>query len=195
MSSFFKEENLIEIYTDGSCLKNPGKGGFSFMIIDHREKNLSISSKFCGQTTNNQMEMMSCVFAFEEILKKNKLNSPIIIFTDSQYLKNGINDWIKNWKKNNWKTASNSPVKNQEIWIKIDELNQKLIPKWEYVKAHAENPYNNCIDEIAQMTSKYEKNLDQEEINSIFHKFFPEYKNNLLFNIAHNLFDEKNIVI
>jgi ribonuclease HI len=166
----------VEIYTDGSCLKNPGIGGFGFLILDHFNKNLYIMSKYYEDTTNNQMEMLSCVFALKyclyNLINENLKDKKVLILTDSQYLKNGINDWISKWKKNNWKTAANSPVKNQSIWMEIDYLNEKIRPNWLYVKAHADNPYNNFVDKIANLTSKTQRELNQFEINKVFSEFF-----------------------
>jgi ribonuclease HI len=184
----------IEIYTDGSCLKNPGVGAFAFLIIDHFSKNLYIMSKFYESTTNNQMEMLSCVFALRFYLSRIHLESThaknILILTDSQYLKNGINDWIFKWKKNNWKTASNEPVKNQEIWMNIDDLNQKIKPDWLHVKAHAQNPYNNFVDKLANLTAKNSRKCSNFEIDEIFCEFFkPTNSENFLINFKKNLIE------
>lgn len=188
----------VEIYTDGSCLKNPGEGAFAFMIIDHVKKNLHIMSKFYESTTNNQMEMLSCVFALKHLLKNNKIynsddNNSVLILTDSQYLKNGINDWIFKWKKNNWRTSTNEAVKNQSIWIEIDNLNQKIKPDWKHVKAHADNPNNNFVDKIANFTARNKRNLTKSEIYQIFDDFFCKSSYDLIQNFPHSSF-EKNLI-
>jgi ribonuclease HI len=174
-----KSLKKIEIYTDGSCLKNPGCGACAFLIIDHFNQKIYSMSKYYDQTTNNQMEMLACVHALKNIIQNQNsgLSNPdaeIVLHTDSQYLKNGINDWIVNWKKNNWKTAAKSPVKNQEIWIEIDQLNQKIKPRWEYVKAHSYNLYNNFVDRLANSTAKLQRDFFPEEIKSIFDESFNE---------------------
>lgn len=188
----------IKIYTDGSCLKNPGSGAFAFLIIDYLSKNLYIMSKFYDFTTNNQMEMLSCVFALEYCITKIFTDcihltheKNLLILTDSQYLNNGINNWILKWKKNNWKTASNEPVKNQEIWKNIDILNQKLKPDWLHVKAHAENPYNNFVDKLANLTARNARKFSIFEIEQIFSEFFiPGFSTeNFLLDFKKNLIE------
>ncbi len=161
----------IEIYTDGSCLKNPGPGSFAFLIINYEEKKLTIYSKFYSSTTNNQMEMSSSLFAMKYINDNSFLGLNIAIFTDSQYLKNGINSWIINWKKNNWRTAGGDPVKNKDLWIDIDLLNNILRPSWFYVKAHDSNIFNNIVDKIANQTSKNGIELKKENIYCILREF------------------------
>jgi ribonuclease HI len=133
---------LIRIYTDGSCLGNPGNGGWAFLIQ---------MSGFQKETTNNQMELTAAISALNYI---NDSLDEIVIITDSNYVKNGISEWIKSWKKNNWKTANKSNVKNQHLWEKLDELNSKLSVKWEWVKAHNIDKYNNYVDELARNSAE-----------------------------------------
>jgi len=140
---------LIRIYTDGSCLGNPGNGGWAFLMQDGDK--FTAMSGFQKETTNNQMELTAAIEALNyNIVRKDE----IILITDSNYVKNGISDWIKNWKKNNWKTATKSNVKNRNLWEKLDELNSKLNVKWEWVKAHNIDKYNNYVDELARNSAE-----------------------------------------
>ena len=140
---------MIRIYTDGSCLGNPGNGGWAFLLKDG-DKLISMSG-FQKETTNNQMELTAAINALNYI---NDSLAEIIIITDSNYVKNGISEWIKSWKKNNWKTANKSNVKNQHLWEKLDKLNSKLSVKWEWVKAHNIDKYNNYVDELARNSAE-----------------------------------------
>ena len=139
----------LKIYTDGACSGNPGKGGWAAIIIDSNLKYTSISGSE-NKTTNNRMELTATIMA----LKKVKKKSEITIFTDSKYVKDGITDWIKKWKLNNWKSASKKPVKNKDLWIKLDNACQKHKVSWKWVKAHSDNKYNNLVDELAVLETK-----------------------------------------
>ena len=135
--------SMYEVYTDGSCLGNPGHGGWG-VVSD----NFKLSA---GQpnTTNNQMEMTAILKALEECSKRDI--QEVRIFTDSNYVKNGINVWIINWKKNGWKTSTGTPVKNKELWMAIDEVRNKLrLVEWKWVKAHNGNPKNEEVDKLAR---------------------------------------------
>ena len=138
----------LKIYTDGACSGNPGKGGWAAIIIDG--KNQSIISGSENKTTNNRMELMAPIMA----LKKIKTKSEIIIYTDSRYVKDGITEWIKKWKLNNWKNSNKKPVKNKDLWIKLDNCCQKHHVSWKWVKAHAGNKLNNLVDELAVSKAK-----------------------------------------
>ena len=135
---------MIKIYTDGSCLGNPGKGGWAAIILDDGKKTELKGSK--KDTTNNQMELLAPI----EALKKIPKGSKVQIFTDSKYVKSGITEWIHNWKKNGWKTANKQDVKNIDLWKNLDELNQIKNVQWNWVKGHADNEYNNMADELAR---------------------------------------------
>ena len=135
---------MIKIYTDGSCLGNPGKGGWAAIIINNGKKTEIKGSK--NDTTNNQMELLAPIKALKEIPKGSKVQ----IFTDSKYVKSGITVWIHNWKKNGWKTANKQDVKNIDLWKNLDELNQIKNVQWNWVKGHANNEYNNMADELAR---------------------------------------------
>ena len=138
----------FKIYTDGACSGNPGKGGWAAIILD--DSNQSSISGSESSTTNNRMELMAPIMALKKIKKK----SDITIFTDSKYLKDGITDWIKKWKQNNWKSSNKKPVKNKDLWIKLDNSCQKHKITWKWVKAHAGNKYNNLADELAVIETK-----------------------------------------
>ncbi len=138
----------LKIYTDGACSGNPGKGGWAAIIID--DSNQSSISGSESSTTNNRMELMAPIMA----LKKIKNKSEITIFTDSKYVKDGITDWIKKWKVNNWKSSNKKTIKNKDLWIKLDNACQKHKVTWRWVKAHAGNKYNNLVDELAVSKTK-----------------------------------------
>ncbi len=139
----------LKIYTDGACSGNPGKGGWAAIILDKNLKKYSISGRV-NNTTNNRMELMAPIMALKKIKKK----SQIIIYTDSKYVKDGITDWIKRWKLNNWKSSNNKPVKNKDLWMKLDSSCQKHEINWRWVKAHSGNKYNNLVDELAVLETK-----------------------------------------
>ena len=135
---------MIKIYTDGSCLENPGNGGWAAILFINNEKILISGSK--KNTTNNQMELMAAI----EALKKVPKGQEIIIYTDSNYVKEGITNWIKVWKKNNWKTANKKKVKNIELWIKLNNLSNFHEIEWKLVKAHSGDPLNDMVDKLAK---------------------------------------------
>ena len=135
---------MIKIYTDGSCLENPGNGGWAAIIIDDEKKTQIKGSK--KNTTNNQMELLAPI----EALKKIPKGSKVQIFTDSKYVKLGITEWIHNCKKNGWKTANKKKVKNIELWTELDRLSNELDIKWSWVKAHSSDKLNNEVDLIAR---------------------------------------------
>ena len=138
-----------KIYTDGACSGNPGPGGWGAVIFDqdNKQKNISGSEK---NTTNNRMELLAAIMS----LKKIKTNSEVVIFTDSIYVKNGITEWIKNWKKNGWKNSSKKPVKNKDLWVKLDKLCEANSVSWKWVKGHSTNEFNNLADELATKAIK-----------------------------------------
>ena len=135
---------MIEVYTDGSCLGNPGTGGWAFQIFNEG----TIINHFGYQldTTNNQMELTAAIKALEFLQKE----SEIILFTDSTYVRNGITSWIVNWKKNNWKNSQKKEVKNKVLWEKLDFLNSQKNIIWKWVKAHDINEHNNKVDLLAR---------------------------------------------
>ena len=135
---------MIKIYTDGSCLENPGNGGWAAIIINNEQKTEIKGSK--KNTTNNQMELLAPI----EALKKIPKGSKVQIFTDSKYVKSGITEWIYNWKKNGWKTANKQGVKNKDLWTELDILANEFEISWNWVKAHSTDELNNEVDIIAK---------------------------------------------
>ncbi len=146
-SDFLKHlrpNDKIEIYTDGSCIGNPGPGGWAGVFI-HRDKRANISG-FEKSTTNNRMELMAAI----ESVKHLPETIAATIYTDSTYVKNGITSWIKSWQSNNWRSVSGKPVKNQDLWIALaDAIKSKNI-EWVWVKGHADCVNNNNADFVAR---------------------------------------------
>ena len=139
---------MIKIYTDGSCLNNPGNGGWAAIINDNE-----IIKKIRGSvkdTTNNKMELMAPIMALQEIDKNNEIE----IYTDSQYVRLGITEWIHKWIKNNWQTSKKEPVKNKELWMQLYELTKSYKIKWIWVKAHAGNALNEEVDLLAKKAAE-----------------------------------------
>ncbi len=135
---------MIKIYTDGSCLGNPGNGGWAAIIIkDGKKIHIKGSKK---NTTNNQMELLASIKALNKIPKGSKVQ----IFTDSKYVKLGITEWIHNWKRNGWKNANKKKVKNKELWSELDILSADFEIKWSWVKAHSTDKLNNEVDVLAR---------------------------------------------
>ena len=135
---------MITIYTDGSCLTNPGNGGWAAIINDEKEiRKISGSEK---NTTNNRMELSATINALKNIITKEEIH----IFTDSQYVKLGITEWINKWVKNDWQTAKKEDVKNKDLWIDLYKLNKSLNVKWNWIKAHAGDPLNEEVDSLAK---------------------------------------------
>ena len=133
----------ITIYTDGACSGNPGKGGWAAVIIeDKNEKTISGSEQL---TTNNRMELSAVINALREVG-----SAELDIYTDSKYVKNGIESWIKNWKINGWMTAAKQPVKNKDLWLELDTLVSEKVIGWRWVKGHSNDHYNTIVDEAAR---------------------------------------------
>ena len=139
---------MIKIYTDGSCLSNPGNGGWAAIINDNGNiKKISGNEK---NTTNNRMELMAPINALKNINPSNKIE----IYTDSKYVKLGITEWINTWVKNNWQTSKKDDVKNKVLWLKLYNLNNSLNIKWNWVKAHSGNPLNEEVDLLAKKAAQ-----------------------------------------
>lgn len=135
--------SVITIYTDGACLGNPGPGGWGVLLIygDHKKELHGGES----DTTNNRMELQAAIEALA-VLKKS---SEVHLYTDSNYVKNGITSWIHGWKKNNWRNAAKKPVKNVDLWQRLDEVAATHNVDWRWVKGHAGDPGNEKADELA----------------------------------------------
>lgn len=136
---------MIEIFTDGACSGNPGPGGWGVLIVNGGDY-IELSGGESA-TTNNRMEMVAVI----EALKATTDAGAVRLHTDSQYVKNGINDWIRGWKRNGWKTAAKKPVKNQDLWRAIDALCQGRKIEWRWIRGHAGHPGNERADELARM--------------------------------------------
>ncbi len=136
-------------YTDGACSGNPGPGGWGVLLLAKdgdtviKERTLSGGE---ANTTNNRMELLAAIHALETLARPSSLT----IVTDSAYVKNGVTGWIHGWKRNGWKTANKKPVKNVELWQRLDEAQQRHDVTWEWVKGHAGHPENERADELAR---------------------------------------------
>ncbi len=135
---------MIKIWTDGSCLGNPGPGGWAFIVTDG--KNYAERNGGEKNTTNNRMELMAVIAA----LSATKKHDTVEIHTDSQYVKNGMETWLANWKARNWRTADKKPVKNQDLWQKLDELSSTVKINWVWVRGHDGEEFNERCDELAR---------------------------------------------
>ena len=136
---------MIKIFTDGACSGNPGIGGWGVVILINDSDPIFLKG---GEilTTNNRMELTAAIKA----LKYFKESQLITLITDSKYVKDGIESWITNWKKNGWKTTSKKPVKNKELWVELDSQIAKHNITWEWVKGHAGDKYNERADFLAR---------------------------------------------
>jgi ribonuclease HI len=133
----------VEIFTDGACRGNPGPGGWAALLrYDDREKLVSGAEP---ATTNNRMELMAAI----EGLAQLKRRSRVIVTTDSQYLRLGIQQWLQTWKRNGWRTAAKKPVKNRDLWERLDELAAQHEIDWHWVRGHSGHPENELVDEAA----------------------------------------------
>jgi ribonuclease HI len=136
-------------YTDGACSGNPGPGGWGALMIARNGDAVMKTRELKGgaaDTTNNRMELLAAISALEALEKSTE----ITIITDSTYVKNGVTTWIHSWKRNGWRTAGKKPVKNEDLWHRIDAENQRHQVTWEWVKGHAAHPENERADELAR---------------------------------------------
>jgi ribonuclease HI len=135
----------VHAFTDGACSGNPGPGGWGVVLRwgDH-EKELSGGE---ADTTNNRMELMAAISALEALTR----GSRVIVTTDSTYVRNGIMTWVKNWKRRNWTTSSRQPVKNVDLWQRLDDAASRHDVTWEWVKGHSGHPENERADELARL--------------------------------------------
>ncbi|MAH78654.1 MAG: ribonuclease HI [Rickettsiales bacterium TMED254] len=137
-------DSVIEIYSDGSCIGNPGPGGWAAIILEKNKK----KEIFGGEkiTTNNRMELIAVINALNLINNKSKIS----IYTDSKYIINGITIWMKNWKKNNWKTGNKKIVKNKDLWNLLDKICGIHQVNWNWVKGHSGHELNERVDYLAR---------------------------------------------
>lgn len=137
------EVKKVVIYTDGGCKPNPGPGGWAALLIfGDVTRELSGGDR---KTTNNQMELTAAIEALEALKEPCEVD----LYTDSQYLKNGITAWMANWKRNGWQTANKQPVKNKDLWVRLDAATARHKVNWRWVKGHANNAHNERVDQLA----------------------------------------------
>ena len=138
------------IYTDGGCSGNPGPGGWAYVIVSDSSEQI-ISENFGAEkiTTNNRMELLAVISSLEALKSADTIGD-IKVFTDSQYVQKGITVWINDWKKRGWKTAGKEPVKNRDLWQRLDSLSDGLRISWNWVKGHSGNVYNERCDSLTQ---------------------------------------------
>ncbi len=140
-------EEIIEIFTDGACSGNPGPGGWG-AVLRFRDKTREMHG-FEPETTNNRMELMAAIQALEALKRPVRVR----LYTDSTYLRDGVTQWLPNWKANGWKTANKKPVKNQDLWQRLETALGAHEVEWHWVKAHAGHPENERADELARFAS------------------------------------------
>lgn len=135
---------IVEIHTDGACRGNPGPGGWGAVLsYDGREKVLSGAE---AHTTNNRMELLAAIHALEALKRRCRVR----LVTDSKYVRDGVTQWMSNWKRNNWRTASRTAVKNADLWQRLDTAATRHDVDWVWVKGHAGHPGNERADELAR---------------------------------------------
>ena len=145
---------VVTVYTDGACKGNPGPGGWGALLVaGGRERELSGGER---HTTNNRMELTAVIRALESLNRA----CDIELYTDSQYVKNGIETWIHGWKRNGWRTADRKPVKNAELWRELDRLAAQHRIHWHWVKGHNGHPDNERVDELAREQAIQIKNSE-----------------------------------
>jgi len=137
----------IEAYTDGGCHGNPGPGAWAF-VVQAREYAERSGSEF--ETTNNRMELQAVIELLRYVVRQDHDARAVNVHTDSQYVRNGITTWIRSWLRNGWKTSARKPVKNQDLWVRLHELDQIVHPEWIWVRGHAGNPLNERCDALVQ---------------------------------------------
>ena len=141
-------DNLLTIFTDGSCLSNPGPGGWA-AVLRWRDNEKEIVGHE-ADTTNNRMELKAAIMGLNAVTRA----MPIALHTDSRYVMNGVQDWMPRWKANGWKTASKKPVANQDLWQQLDQAVQRHDITWHWVKGHASNEFNERCDRLARSAAE-----------------------------------------
>lgn len=145
----------VAIFTDGSCLGNPGPGGYG-VVLKYGKHQKELSAGY-AMTTNNRMELLAAIVGLEAL----KTPCKVTLTTDSQYVRKGITEWINNWKKRDWRTADKKPVKNKDLWQKLDKAVQPHQVQWNWVKGHSGHPENEQCDELAR-TAAESSNLKED---------------------------------
>ena len=137
------------IYTDGGCSGNPGPGGWAFVLVEGTDQ--VSDSGFEAETTNNRMELTAVLKALEYAADRQESKGrEFTLYTDSQYVKRGITEWIHTWEKNGWKTSNKKPVKNQDLWRSLKSIADTVPVSWEWLKGHAGDPLNELCDALVQ---------------------------------------------
>ncbi|RWU11676.1 ribonuclease HI [Pseudidiomarina gelatinasegens] len=149
----------VHIYTDGSCLGNPGPGGYG-VVIEYGKHHKELAQGY-QLTTNNRMEMLAAIKGLETLTRA----CDVVVTTDSQYLRQGIQSWIHNWKKNGWRTSNRKPVKNADLWQALDAATQRHTIRWDWVKGHAGHPQNERCDELARIAASGKDLLEDTGFN------------------------------
>ena len=141
-------DDIITIYSDGSSLGNPGPGGWAALLLwrGHEKEIFGCEA----ETTNNRMELLAAIHGLESLKRPAK----VTLITDSKYVIQGITDWLPNWIARGWKTASKAPVKNQDLWQRLDEARRPHTIQWEWVKGHAGHPENERVDHLARTAAE-----------------------------------------
>ena len=141
----------MRIFADGGCSGNPGPGGWAYLIVEPDSSGTIIKEAWGAEkhTTNNRMELQAVISALEVVSTLGPAGV-LEIFTDSQYVQKGMSQWIKDWKARSWKTAGKDPVKNQDLWQRLDTLASSFSISWHWVKGHAGNVYNERCDRLTQ---------------------------------------------
>ena len=146
-------ETGLKIFTDGGCSGNPGPGGWAYVMVLETFQGAKIIAQDKGmerETTNNRMEISAVIAALRALKTMDNVPRHISVYTDSQYVQKGITEWIRNWKRNSWRTSGKTPVKNQDLWKELDSLSEEFPIKWEWIKGHAGNEYNERCDRMTQ---------------------------------------------
>jgi ribonuclease HI len=146
----------VTIFTDGSCLGNPGPGGYGAILI-YKDNRKELSQGY-SLTTNNRMEMLAAIVALESL----KEPCDVELTTDSQYVRQGITSWLKGWKAKGWKTSNKKPVKNKDLWQRMDAANQTHQVSWKWVKGHSGHPENERCDELARTAAESGVHLEDK---------------------------------
>lgn len=139
----------MEIFTDGACSGNPGPGGWGALLVARDGERIVKTRELCGgeaETTNNRMELLAAINALEAIERSSK----VTVITDSAYVKGGITAWMHGWKRNGWRTSQKKPVKNEDLWRRLESAAASHDVTWEWVKGHAGHPENERADELAR---------------------------------------------
>jgi ribonuclease HI len=143
----------LDIYTDGGCSGNPGPGGWAYVMVQKTFQGDAVLAEDRGaekNTTNNRMELQAVISAVKALKAEAGAPRQAVVHTDSQYVQKGITEWIRSWKRNSWRTSDKKPVKNQDLWMELDALAGELSLKWEWVRGHAGNTYNERCDGMVQ---------------------------------------------